>query len=138
MADGLSTKLKRKGCIRKKEKLFKDKETNSSAEIRNESMEVINDDDDVVESIVELRTPEIDQESTRSYYRKAFATLMELISTERTYVTRDLEKAMEFIAYCKKSKTKEDGVELMPVELRKGRDKIVFGNIQDILIFHKK
>ena len=138
MADGLSTKLKRKGCIRKKEKLFKDKETNSSAEIRNESMEVINDDDDVVESIVELRTPEIDQESTRSYYRKAFAALMELISTERTYVTRDLEKAMEFIAYCKKSKTKEDGVELMPVELRKGRDKIVFGNIQDILIFHKK
>ena len=97
MADGLSTKLKRKGCIRKKEKLFKDKETNSSAEIRNESMEVINaDDDDVVEpieSIVELRTPEIDQESTRSYYRKGFAALMELISTERTYVTRDLEKA---------------------------------------------
>ena len=45
---------------------------------------------------------------------------------------------MEFIAYCKKSKTEEDGVELMPVELRKGRDKIVFGNIQDILIFHKK
>ena len=96
MADGLSTKLKRKGCIRKKEKLFKDKETNSSAEIRNESMEVIKDDDDVVEpieSIVELRTPEIDQESTRSYYRKGFAALMELISTERTYVTRDLEKA---------------------------------------------
>ena len=95
MADGLSTKLKRKGCIRKKEKLFKDKETNSSAEIRNESMEVIKDDDDVVEpieSIVELRTPEIDQESTRSYYRKGFAALMELISTERTYVTRDLEK----------------------------------------------
>ena len=97
-----------------------------------------------IKSIFNLRMPEIDEISTRSYYRKAFATLMELITTERTYVTRDLEKAMEFIEYCKKSKAKGastfyvDGVEPMPEELRKGRDKIAFGNIQEILIFHRK
>ena len=81
---------------------------------------------------------EIDQLSTRNYYQKACAALMELMSTERTYVTRDLEKALEFIEYCKKSKAKEDGVEPMPVELTKGRDKIAFGNIQEILILHKQ
>ena len=81
---------------------------------------------------------EIDQLSTRNYYQKACAALMELMSTERTYVTRDLEQVMEFIEYCKKSKAKEDGVEPMPVELIKGRDKIAFGNIQEILILHRQ
>ena len=53
------------------------------------------------------------------------------------YVT-DLEQVYTYLAYMRESKETEDADIPMPEELRQGRDRMIFGNIESIYEWHRE
>lgn len=63
--------------------------------------------------------------------------LQELLDSERVYVC-DLEHCCQYIQYMRESKEKEDHEIPMPEDLRDGKDRMIFGNIEAIYEWHRE
>ncbi len=63
--------------------------------------------------------------------------LQELLDSERVYVC-DLEHCCQYIQYMRESKEKEDPEIPMPEDLRDGKDRMIFGNIEAIYDWHRE
>jgi len=62
--------------------------------------------------------------------------LQELLETELMYVT-DLEQAATYITYMRDSKEAEEADIRMPDDLREGKDRMIFGNLESIFEWHR-
>ena len=62
--------------------------------------------------------------------------LQELLESEKTYV-QDLEQCVEYIKFMRVSKDAEEPEVIMPEDLREGKDRMVFGNIEAIFEWHR-
>jgi len=62
--------------------------------------------------------------------------LQEIMESEQMYVS-DLEQVHKYITYMRESKESEDADIPMPDELREGRDRMIFGNIESIFEWHR-
>merc|ERR1719458_1415708 len=62
--------------------------------------------------------------------------LQELLETELMYVT-DLEQAATYITYMRNSKEAEEADIRMPDDLREGKDRMIFGNLESIFEWHR-
>ena len=62
--------------------------------------------------------------------------LQELLESELTYV-QDLEQCVDYIKYMRESKDKEEADIPMPEDLKAGKDRMVFGNIEAIFEWHR-
>lgn len=71
----------------------------------------------------------VNEENRRSARRREFI-MAELLDTERTYV-----KDLELVVECFKRPLEKGGADV-PQQLR-GKTDVVFGNIEEILFFHK-
>ena len=63
--------------------------------------------------------------------------LQELLDSERVYVC-DLEHCCQYIQYMRQSKEQEDHEIPMPEDLRDGKDRMIFGNIEAIYEWHRE
>lgn len=63
--------------------------------------------------------------------------LQEILDSEKMYVS-DLEQVYTYIKYMRDSKETEDADIPMPDELRQGRDRMIFGNIESIYEWHRE
>ena len=63
--------------------------------------------------------------------------LQELLYSERIYV-EDLEHCCEYIKYMRESKEMEVPEVPMPEDLREGKDRMIFGNIEAIYEWHRE
>ena len=63
--------------------------------------------------------------------------LQELLDSERVYVC-DLQHCCQYIQYMRESKEKEDHEIPMPEDLREGKDRMIFGNIEAIYEWHRE
>ena len=63
--------------------------------------------------------------------------LQEILESERLYVS-DLEQVLTYITYMRESKETEDANIPMPEELKQGRDRMIFGNIESIYEWHRE
>ena len=59
------------------------------------------------------------------------------MESEQMYVS-DLEQVHKYITYMRESKESEDADIPMPDELREGRDRMIFGNIESIFEWHRE
>ena len=85
-----------------------------------------------------------------------FQTVQELLETELMYVT-DLEQAATYITYMRESKEAEEAdirsfghiftchmassnfhIIRMPDDLREGKDRMIFGNLESIFEWHRE
>ena len=87
-------------------------------------------------SEVSIATPDDEQKILR-YKNEAKRKLEELVSTEKSYI-KDLEEMHAYIVYLERSKRGEKGIANIPKNLKKGKDRIVFANIQALREFHLK
>ncbi|TRY61773.1 hypothetical protein TCAL_08466 [Tigriopus californicus] len=63
--------------------------------------------------------------------------LKELLTTERTYVEKNLNEIVEgYYKYMEETKTNPEGRIKIPTDLMGGKNRIIFGNIRDIYDFH--
>jgi triple functional domain protein len=62
--------------------------------------------------------------------------LTELLESEKMYVA-DLEQCAAYINYMRASKEDEEADIKMPEDLREGKDRMVFGNLENIYKWHK-
>ncbi|XP_066250215.1 triple functional domain protein isoform X1 [Euwallacea similis] len=76
---------------------------------------------------------EIDPQKIESFLKKRHYVLQELVDTEETYV-RDLSLIVD--GYIATMRDKDCEIP-MPEDLREGKDKMVFGNIENIYDWHK-
>ena len=82
----------------------------------------------------------IDEEKREKYREEAMNKIHELVKTEKNYIA-ELDKLVHgYINYLEKSKKTPtpEGVAPMPSDLKRGKDKIAFGNIRDLLDFHQR
>ena len=64
--------------------------------------------------------------------------LEELLESEKVYV-KDLEQCVEYIKYMRETKDTDDPNEIaMPEDLRDGKDRMIFGNIEAIFEWHRE
>ena len=63
--------------------------------------------------------------------------LQELLESEKMYVS-DLEQVYTYITYMRESKEKEEADIPMPDDLREGRDRMIFGNLENIYEWHRE
>ena len=65
--------------------------------------------------------------------------LQELLESERVYV-KDLEQCVDYIKYMRETKDKSDDPNeiAMPEDLKEGKDRMIFGNIEQIYEWHKE
>ena len=63
--------------------------------------------------------------------------LQEFLETEMMYV-QDLAQVYTYITFMRESKEKEEPEIPMPEELRQGRDRMIFGNIESIYEWHRE
>ena len=51
----------------------------------------------------------------------------------------DLEQCVEYIRFMRETKDQEDAAEIpMPEDLREGKDRMIFGNIEAIYEWHRE
>jgi len=62
--------------------------------------------------------------------------LQEILESEKMYVT-DLEQVYQYLTYMRESKEMEEADIPMPEDLRQGRDRMIFGNIESIYEWHR-
>ena len=74
---------------------------------------------------------------SEKYREEAINKILELVTIERNYI-KGLSQVLEYTNYMDKGKRKEEGVVVMPESLKQGKDRIAFGNIQDVLEFSQK
>ena len=64
--------------------------------------------------------------------------LQELLESERVYV-KDLEQCVDYIKYMRETKDTDDQNEIaMPEDLKEGKDRMIFGNIEQIYEWHRE
>ena len=63
--------------------------------------------------------------------------LNELLESERMYVS-DLEECYCYIKFMRDSKHSDDAEIQMPVDLKEGKDRMVFGNLENIYQWHRE
>ena len=64
--------------------------------------------------------------------------LQELLESEQVYV-KDLEQCVEYIKYMRETKDTDDPNEIaMPEDLRDGKGRMIFGNIEAIYEWHRE
>ena len=65
--------------------------------------------------------------------------LQELLDSEKVYV-KDLEQCVDYIKYMRETKDKgDDPNEIsMPEDLKEGKDRMIFGNIEQIYEWHRE
>ena len=63
--------------------------------------------------------------------------LQEFLETEQMYV-QDLAQVYTYITFMRESKEKDEPEIPMPEELRQGRDRMIFGNIESIYEWHRE
>ena len=63
--------------------------------------------------------------------------LQEILESEKMYVT-DLEQVYQYLTYMRESKEMEEADIPMPEDLRQGRDRMIFGNIESIYEWHRE
>jgi len=65
--------------------------------------------------------------------------LQELLDSEKVYV-KDLEQCVDYIKYMRGTKDKgDDPNEIsMPEDLKEGKDRMIFGNIEQIYEWHRE
>ena len=63
--------------------------------------------------------------------------LQEILESEKMYVT-DLEQVVQYLTYMRESKEAEEADIPMPEDLRQGRDRMIFGNIESIYEWHRE
>ena len=64
--------------------------------------------------------------------------LQELLESERVYV-KDLEQCVDYIKYMRETKDTDDPNEIsMPEDLKEGKDRMIFGNIEQIFEWHRE
>ena len=64
--------------------------------------------------------------------------LQELVESEQVYVS-DLEQCVEYIKFMRETKDLGEEAEIvMPDDLREGKDRMIFGNIEAIYEWHRE
>ena len=63
--------------------------------------------------------------------------LKELLESEAMYVG-DLEQCVTYITYMRESKEEEEPDIKMPEDLREGKDRMIFGNLEMIYEWHRE
>lgn len=79
-----------------------------------------------------LSADEISKTLQQRQYR-----LQELFESEKTYV-QDLEQCVAYIKFMKESKEAEEPEIPMPDDLKEGKDRMIFGNIEAIYEWHRE
>ncbi len=77
-----------------------------------------------------------EEEVSRSVEQRGFR-LTELLESEKVYV-KDLEQCVAYVGYMRESKGREEPEIPMPDDLRNGKDRMVFGNIEAIYEWHRE
>ena len=73
---------------------------------------------------------------TKAVEQRAYR-LQELLESESMYVS-DLEQAHQYITYMRESKELEEADIRMPDDLRLGKDRMIFGNLESIYEWHRE
>lgn len=81
--------------------------------------------------------PETDPEVIEKITEQRLYRLQELLESERTYV-EDLGQCVEYIKFMRQNKDKEDPEISMPDDLKEGKDRMIFGNIEAIQEWHRE
>ena len=89
------------------------------------------------EATAEAVKPVITADSVEKAIQERSYRLQELLDSERIYVT-DLEHCCQYIQFMRESKEKEDHEVPMPEDLREGKDRMIFGNIEAIYEWHRE
>ncbi len=76
------------------------------------------------------------EEVARTVEQRGFR-LAELLESEKAYV-QDLEQCVAYVKYMRESKDQEEPEIPMPEDLRNGKDRMVFGNIEAIFEWHRE
>ena len=79
----------------------------------------------------------INTDSVEKAIQERSYRLQELLDSERVYVC-DLQHCCQYIQYMRESKEKEDHEIPMPEDLREGKDRMIFGNIEAIYEWHRE
>ena len=79
------------------------------------------------------------QDSVDKAIQQRSYRLQELLESEKVYV-KDLEQCVDYIKYMRETKDKgDDPNEIsMPVDLKEGKDRMIFGNIEQIYEWHRE
>ncbi|XP_059088154.1 triple functional domain protein-like isoform X1 [Tigriopus californicus] len=80
--------------------------------------------------------PETDPEVIEKITEQRLYRLQELLESERTYV-EDLGQCVEYIKFMRQNKDKEEPEISMPDDLKEGKDRMIFGNIEAIQEWHR-
>lgn len=80
---------------------------------------------------------ESDPETVRKTIEQRHYRLQELLESEQTYV-QDLEQCVAYIRFMRESKEAEEPEVPMPEDLKEGKDRMVFGNIEGIYEWHRE
>ena len=83
------------------------------------------------------KPPVITADSVEKAIQERSYRLQELLDSERVYVC-DLEHCCQYIQFMRESKEKEDHEIPMPEDLREGKDRMIFGNIEAIYEWHRE
>ena len=84
-----------------------------------------------------VKPPVITADSVEKAIQERSYRLQELLDSERIYVS-DLEHCCQYIQFMRESKEKEDHEVPMPEDLREGKDRMIFGNIEAIYEWHRE
>ena len=79
----------------------------------------------------------ITADSVENAIKQRSYRLQELLDSERVYVC-DLQHCCQYIQYMRESKEKDDHEIPMPEDLREGKDRMIFGNIEAIYEWHRE
>lgn len=77
-----------------------------------------------------------DDANERAIQQRGFR-LQELVDSEQVYV-KDLEQCCEYIKFMRETKDQEEPEIAMPEDLRDGKDRMIFGNIEAIYEWHRE
>ena len=81
--------------------------------------------------------PETDPDALEKILTQRRYRLQELLESEQTYV-QDLEQCVEYIKFMRTSKEAEEPELAMPEDLKEGKDRMIFGNIEAIHEWHRE
>ena len=95
------------------------------------------DPSEASEAAGEAVKPVITADSVEKAIQERSYRLQELLDSERVYVC-DLEHCCQYIQFMRESKEKEDHEMPMPEDLREGKDRMIFGNIEAIYEWHRE
>ena len=93
--------------------------------------------DEVAAAAAAPPPPETDPDALEKILTQRRYRLQELLESEQTYV-QDLEQCVEYIKFMRTSKEAEEPELAMPEDLKEGKDRMIFGNIEAIHEWHRE